>query len=81
MFDPRGTILGGLPVATLQRWLTEAQCAYAELVMGRKSVSVSYDGKAVTYTAASRGDLENFIGLLQKQLGQNKGRRALRPYF
>jgi hypothetical protein len=81
MFNPNNTILSGQPRATLQLWLTEAQAAYASLVTGGRPVSVSYDGKAVTYTAANQLDLVQWIGLLQRQLGVNRGRRALTPYF
>jgi hypothetical protein len=80
-FNPNNTIMAGQPRATLQQWLTDAQAAYASLVTGGKPVSVSYDGKAVTYTAANQTDLVQWIGLLQRQLGVNRGRRALRPYY
>ena len=81
MFNPNRTILAGVPVATLQLWLGQAQTAYAALVTGGKAQSLSYDGKSVTYSQANRGDLESWISLLQRQLGVNHGRRALRPYF
>ncbi len=81
MFNPNNTILSGQPPATLQLWLTTAQNAYAQLVTGAKTVSVSYDGKSATYTAADQTALVQWIGLLQRQLGINRGRRALRPYF
>jgi hypothetical protein len=81
MFNPNATILAGLPKATLQQWLTTAQTAYMQLSIGGKPVSVSYDGKAVQYTPADKTQLMAWIGLLQRQLGQNHGRRALRPYF
>jgi hypothetical protein len=81
MFDPNGTILAGLPAVTLQQWLTVAQTAYMQLATGGKPVTVSYDGKSVTYTAAEGAALQSFIGLLQRQLGINRGRRAIRPYF
>lgn len=81
MFNPNNTILSGQPRATLQQWLTQAQNAYAQLVTGAKVVSVSYDGKSAQYTAANQADLVQWIGLLQRQLGINRGRRALRPYF
>ena len=81
MFNPNNTILSGQSPATLQLWLTQAQNAYQLLITGGKPVSVSYDGKAVTYTAANQTDLVQWIGLLQRQLGVNRGRRALRPYF
>lgn len=81
MFDPNRTVLAGVPRATLQQYLSDAQTAYMQLMTGGRPVSVGYEGKSVTYTAATRGDLENWIGLLQRQLGLNMGRRALRPYF
>jgi hypothetical protein len=81
MFNPNGTILAGLPPATLQQWLTTAQTAYMQLVTGGKPVSVGYDGKQVTYTVAEGAQLQAWIGLLQRQLGINHGRRAIRPYF
>jgi hypothetical protein len=80
-FNPNETMLAGLPKATLQQWLTTAQSAYMQLITGGKPISVSYDGKAVTYTAAGAAQLQAFIMLLQRQLGINRGRRALRPYF
>jgi hypothetical protein len=62
-------------------WLTQAQNAYQLLLIGGKPVSVAYDGKSVTYTAANQADLVQWIGLLQRQLGVNRGRRALRPFY
>ena len=81
MFNPNGTILAGVSREKLADWLLDAQEAYAQLAMGRRSVTVSYEGKSVTYAAASINALENWIGLLQRQLGMNCGRRAIRPYF
>jgi gpW protein len=81
MFNPNNTILAGQPRPTLQLWLTQAQAAYMQLVTGGKPVSVAYDGKSVTYTAANQADLAQWIGLLQRQLGINRGRRALRPFY
>ena len=80
-FNPNNTILSGQPPATLQQWLSDAQSAYALLVTGGKPVTVSYDGKSVQYTAANQADLVQWIGLLQRQLGVNRGRRALRPFY
>lgn len=81
MFDPNNTILAGQPSATLQVWLTQAQTAYMQLVTEGRPVTVSYDGKSVTYERSNDAALQNWIGLLQRQLGMNVGRRALRPYF
>jgi hypothetical protein len=80
-FNPNNTILSGQQPAVLQQWLSDAQNAYALLVTGGKPVTVSYDGKSVQYTAANQADLVQWIGLLQRQLGINRGRRALRPLF
>lgn len=80
-FNPNATILSGQPAATLQQWLSQAQTAYMQLLTGGKPVSVAYDGKSVTYTAAESAALAQWIGLLQRQLGINRGRRALKPYF
>lgn len=81
MFNPNATTLAGLPRTTLQQWLTTAQNAYMQLATGSKVVSVGYDGKQVSYTAADGAQLQAFIGLLQRMLGINHGRRAIRPYF
>ena len=81
MFDPNKTILAGVPAATLQQWLSIAQNAYADLMTGGKPVTVSYDGKSVTYKPADAISLADWIVTLQRQLGMNRGRRALRPYF
>ena len=81
-FLPNETILAGVPPTTLQTWLTNAQNAYAALCTGSAVViSVGYDGKNVTYQQADTARLEAFINLIQRQLGLNRGRRALRPYF
>jgi hypothetical protein len=81
MFDPNQTILAGVDRGTLQTWLSAAQAAYQQLVMGAKVASASYDGKSVTYTQTDSAKLENWITLLQRQLGLNRGRRAMRVYF
>lgn len=81
MFDPNTTILAGVAPGILQKWLTEAQHAYHHLVSGRREVKVGYLGREVTYAATDLDKLESWIGMLQRQLGVNRGRRALRPYF
>jgi hypothetical protein len=81
MFDQNKSILSGIPSSTLLQWLTEAQNAYRELVTGRRPVTVSYDGKSTTFSVSQKADLQEWIDLLQRALGVNKGRRPLRPYF
>jgi hypothetical protein len=81
-FDPTRTALAGASQAQLQAWLATAQASYVELCSGQQMVtSVGYDGKNVTYLATDIQRLEAFIFLLQRMLGINRGRRALRPYF
>jgi hypothetical protein len=81
-FDPSRTAIAGVPRATLLQWLATAQTNYAQLMSGEQMViSTGYDGKSVTYLQTDVPRLESFILLLQRQLGLNSGRRALRPYF
>lgn len=75
------TVLTGVDPATLQLWLSDAQAALQGLMTGRREVTVAYDGKSVTYSNASKGDLIMWIGQLQRALGVGRPRRALRPYF
>lgn len=80
-FDPSQTVLAGVPRVTLQANLAAAQSAYNQIMLGAKEVSVSYEGKSVTYTASDPEKLEDYIALLQRQLGINRGRQALTPIF
>ena len=80
-FDPNATVLAGVDATILRGWLSDAQAAYATLMTGRREVTVSYDGKSVTYAMGDRDALMAWIMLLQRQLGIGRGRRALRPYF
>lgn len=80
-FNANQTILAGVDQATLQQWLLDAQTAMQALMTGRREVTVAYDGKSVTYSNASKGDLQVWIMQLQRQLGIGGRRRALRPYF
>lgn len=84
MFRIRPNNLTGVPVATLQQWLSNAQQAYNDLSTGAKGESFSYtqgDGaKSVTYTRANLGQLQQYILELQYALGIRR-RRAIRPIF
>lgn len=58
----------------LQTWLTEAEQARHELIVGTRAVSVSTgSGKSVTYTATDLGKLDAYIASLRVQLGQSSG--------
>jgi hypothetical protein len=81
-FNPNGTVLAGIPAATLQTYLTNAQVAYNQLMIGGMPVSVAYEGKSVTYLPGQEGRLAEYINMLQRQLGNfSAGRRALRFYY
>ena len=81
IFDLSTSMLSGTTTAQRQLWLTEAQLAYATLMTGGKPVSVSYEGKAVTYSASDAPRLQSWIDLLLLSLGKGRPRRAMRPYF
>lgn len=79
---PNSGILAGMPRAVLQSMLTNAQQAYAELLMGKKGVSFSYtqgDGtRSVAYQPTSVEQLTVFIMQLQRALGTGGRRRMVR---
>ena len=78
---PKGTILVGVPAATLQQWLTQAQTALQALMTGQRVVSASYGDKNIQYTQAEVPALVQWIHLLQRQLNIVRPRRAITPYF
>ena len=78
--------LVGVDQATLQKWLTDAQSAYAQLMTGARAVQVSFgagDGghKAVSYSRTNAGQLLMWIQQLQQALGNAPPRRALAVRF
>ena len=59
----------------LEVWLTEAEKARHDLLIGVREVSISSSsGKSVSYTAADAGKLDSYITWLQRQLGQSTNR-------
>lgn len=72
-FDPTTSSLVGLDNATLQAWRTAAQTALNQLMIGAKVASASYsqaDGsQSVTYTQTDVAKLQQWIALLNAQLG------------
>jgi hypothetical protein len=62
-----------IDLATLQTYLAEAQTALHRLNTGQARVSVSYEGKSVTYNQASRHDLQVYIANLEHQIGELAG--------
>ncbi len=77
--------LVGVPQATLQQWLGQAQTAYQALVTGTLATTVSYaqgtGNRAVTYTRTNQGMLAAHIRQLQTALGIVRPRRAARVRF
>lgn len=85
-FNPCKSVLAGVPNATLQLWLSGAQNAYNQLMIGGKPVKASYtqgDGvKQVEFTPTNATALMGYILLLQSQLGLiRRARRPLNPLF
>jgi hypothetical protein len=52
---------------TLDEKISEAEDALHELSLGRRVVSLSRNGKAMTYTATNRVDLELYIARLKNE--------------
>ena len=81
IFDLNTSMLAGTTVEQRTAWLIQAQAAYADLMMGGKPVSVSYEGKSVAFAASDASRLSNWIDLLLMSLGRGQRRRAMRPIF
>ncbi len=75
----------GVPTATLQQWLQDAQAGLQSLETGATEVNVSYSqgagGKSVTYTSANADGLRKRIRDLAGALGLVRKRRPMRPFF
>lgn len=57
---------------TLQKWLTEAENAYHQLMLGTKaSVLVDSNGERIEYQRAESAKLSAYIAELKRQLGQS----------
>ena len=77
--------LVGVPTATLQQWLSDAQQAMHDLACGSKVVQVQYgqgDGnRMVTYKVGDMAMLRGYIQELKAQLGITCGRGPITPIF
>jgi len=59
----------GIPVSTLNAWLTEAQTALHSLSIGGKVVTIaSADGKRISFTPADTKELRTYITRLQRAI-------------
>jgi hypothetical protein len=67
-------------MATVDDRISEAKSALHELVLGRRTATISRNGKSVTYTQTNRVDLERYIAQL-KLSKSGARRRPMRPYY
>jgi hypothetical protein len=75
------TSFAGMTLAQVQSYYTLLQTAYLDLTLGNKPITVSYEGKSVTYTVADANRLKELRDEAAQLLGYGRQRRALRPYF
>jgi len=80
------SVLAGIAATTLHAWLSQAQQAYQDLMVGAKAVTLTYgmgDGqKSVTYHRIDSPKLLAWIGQLQAELRMpGCGRRAMAPRY
>jgi len=66
--------------AILQARLEEAEAALHQLTIGAREVSISYDGKSVSYAPADEAKLRAYILDLKSQLGLRL-RRSFSPFY
>ena len=78
-------VLVGVPTATLQQWLADAQNAFQLIMISGQPQTVTYsqgDGmKSVTYSRGNAGQLQIWIQQLLQALGLGCGRRAIGVRF
>jgi hypothetical protein len=55
-------------LVTLQGWLADALAAKHKLMIGQLEVTVSYEGKSVSFAQADRDRLDAYIADLQRQI-------------
>lgn len=80
-FDQNKTSFAGMTLDQVRSYFTQLQKAYLDLSLGNKVVTVSYEGKSVTYTQADAGRLMNLRDEAAQILGYGRQRRALRPIY
>ena len=74
------SIFTGIPTATLQTWLTEAQTAMQALAVGTKTVQVRMGDKQLAFTPADLSKLKSYIGQLPTAIAINTGQTVGGPY-
>lgn len=68
-----------MPLTTAQR-LVEAEEALHKLLTGQKMVSMSYEGRTVTYTQQNIDALKQYIRDLKSEIAQAAGTSSRRPF-
>jgi hypothetical protein len=85
MYQQSNSDLVGVPQATLQQWLLQAQTAMNDLACGSKVVQAQYgqgDGnRMVTYKVGDMAMLRGYIQELKAALGLSHGRKPIVPFF
>ena len=61
--------------------LSAAEDALHDLMIGKKTVRLEYDGKSVTYSQVTIGDLRGYISELRVQTGQRRSRSSAGQVF
>lgn len=67
-------------MSTLQEKLAQAEDALHQLMLGTRTVSLSYGERRVQYTEANRKDLETYIARLKRQIAGKPARRGTLHY-
>lgn len=74
------SIFAGIPVATLNTWLTDAQNALQKLATGAQTVSLSYSDKRIAFTPAEMKQLKSHIYSLQVAIAVAQGNTKPKAY-
>lgn len=64
----------------LQQRLEEAETALHQLMIGKQTASITYEGRSRTFTQAQVGDLKEYIKFLEDKIG-GKRTRSRKVYF
>lgn len=71
----------GIPLNTLQTWLTEAQAAYHALQTGTLTVSVGAGDKKVSFNPAQISELQRYIANLNAAINAASGTAPVRGVY
>jgi hypothetical protein len=55
--------------ALYQTWLTQANAALHQLIIGKKAVTLTYNGETITYQQTDEAKLRRYISELSVALG------------